>query len=189
MSKSNLSFCENFSDKNDLSISRWLTKIEWEITKNVTNDKIFSKTFLKIIYLLIIENAAAWIESNQQTSKILIKRNSTQKDVDMFCDLFQVKFSVKTYEINFENYNQKLKDFHQTKNESLLSYYSRMKSLIHKMNVKKKSFLSEIILLSYIDFIILDTIFRIFLRDLNDADIRRKITKNMKSFDKSLKSL
>ena len=63
-----------------------------------------------------------------------------------------------------------------------------MKSLIHKMNVKKRSFLSETIFLSHIDFMILDTIFRIFLRSLNDADIRRETTKNMRSFDKSLKS-
>ena len=137
MSKSNLSFRENFSDKNDLSTFRWLTKIKWEITKNVTNDEILSKTFLKIIYLLITENAVVWTELNQQASKISIKRNFTQKNVDTFCDLFQVKFSAKTYEINLENYNQKLKNFYQTKNESLLSYYSRMKSLIHKMSVKK----------------------------------------------------
>ena len=118
----------------------------------------------------------------------MIKRNSTQKNVDTFCDFFQAKFFAKTYEINLENYNQKLEDFHQTENESLLSYYSRMKSLIHKMSVKKKSFLSETISLSHIDFMILDIIFRIFLRDLNDTDIRREITKDMKSFDKSLRS-
>ena len=57
------------------------------------------------------------------------------------------------------------------------------------MSVKKKSFLSEIISLSHIDFMILNTIFRIFLKDLNDADIKKKTTKDMKSSDKSLRSL
>ena len=189
MSKSNLSFCENFNDKNDLSTFRWLTKIEWKITKNVTNDEISSKTFLKIIYLLITENAIVWTESNQQTAEILIKRNPTQKNVNTFYDLFQARFSTRTYEINFENYNQELKNFHQAKDESLLNYYSRMKALIHKMNVKKKSSLSETTFLNYIDLMILNTIFRIFLKDLNDADIKRETTKNMRSSEKSLRSL
>ena len=119
----------------------------------------------------------------------MTKRNPIQEDVDTFCDLFQARFSARTYETNPENYNQKLEDFHQAENESLLSYYSRMKSLIHKMSAKERSSLPETIPLSHIDLMILDTIFRTFLRDLNDADIRRKTTKDMRSPDKSLRSL
>ena len=189
MFKSNLFFCENFNEKNDFSTSRWLTKIEWKITKDVNNDEISSKTFLKIIYLLVIKNAVVWIESNQKTFEILIKRNSTQTDVNTFCDLFQARFSAKIYEISSENYNQKLKDFHQTENESLFKYYSRMKTLIHKMKVKKKFSLSEIIFLNHIDLMILNIIFKAFLREFNDADIRKKITKDMNSSNKFLKSL
>ena len=109
--------------------------------------------------------------------------------MNTFCDLFQAKFSAKTYEINSENYNQELKNFHQTENESLFKYYSKMKTLIHKMKVKKRFSLSEIISLNHIDLMILNTIFKIFLRRLNDADIRRKITKDMNSSNKFLKSL
>ena len=64
-----------------------------------------------------------------------------------------------------------------------------MKALIHKMKVKKKFSLSEIISLNHIDLIILNIIFKTFLRELNDADIRRKTTKDMNSTNKSLKSL
>lgn len=189
MSKPNLSFCGNFSGKDDLSASRWLAKIEWEITKDVSSDEVPPKTFLKAIYLLVTEDAAAWTESNQEASEILAKRNPTQADVDTFCGLFQARFPARTYETSPENYNQELEDFHQAEDESLLKYYSRMKTLVHKMGAKERSPLPGATPLSHIDLMVLDTIFRAFLRGLNDADIRRETTKGMGSPDKSLRSL
>ena len=55
------------------------------------------------------------------------------------CDFFQTKFFVKTYKINFENYNHELQNFRQIKNMFLLNNYNKIKVLIYKINVKKRS--------------------------------------------------
>jgi hypothetical protein len=102
----------------------------------------------------------------------------------LFCD----RFLFRVVEVISISIDVELIELRQKQNETLTAYYKRVTDLMQRADVRDRSNLhaDEFILFS-LKSVMLNIILRAFIRDLIDSEIRREVTREMISFDRSLK--
>ena len=88
-----LTFCGNFSGKDNIPAARWIRKLEFELGPFKINDAIPAQRLLTSIDLLIDE-AAKWAETNPDLVRILASPEPTDAKAIAFKNLFQERFPV-----------------------------------------------------------------------------------------------
>ncbi len=177
-----------FFDKNIISTVKWMKKLKHELIHYKINDVISSAKFLNCINFLLIDDATKWAETNSNTARILIEKNSSQEFVIAFRNLFCERFFAKFIETSIVNFDTELNELRQTFDEFINIYYKRLTALMLRVKVKNRVSSSELSLF-LLKFIILDVIMKSFVRDFINDDIRKKIIRELIMIDKSLKEL
>jgi len=72
--------------------------------------------------LLIFENALFYVKAYSITS-FIINKKFTLKRIIIFCNIFKKNFFKKITKVNIINFNNKLANLRQQKNETLILYY------------------------------------------------------------------
>ena len=89
-----------------------------------------------------------------------------------------------------QSWNHNISEFYQKSKKSFAFYYKRIIIFISKIKVKDRFiFISNFTLFSFLESIIFDQIFRIFIRNLNDQKIWKKIIRDIIFVDRSLKNI
>ena len=112
-----------------------------------------------------------------------------QLTVISFKSLLCERFFNKVVEITFVSFDVKLVELRQRDDESLIDYYKRVIDLMQRINAKNKFAFVAAIILILLEFAMLNIILRAFIKDLLNFEIRKKITKNMISSNRSLRTI
>ncbi len=117
---------------------------------------------------------------------------STQETMNIFKIIFCDRFSSRVVEVILISIDVELAELKQKSDETLTFYYKRVISLMQRVDVRDRSSSishAEEFTLSSLKSVMLDIILRAFIRDLIDSEIRREVTRDMTSSDRSLKTI
>ena len=152
------SFCGRYTSK-EVSASRWLKSFEHELSEFRNAEGLIPpSTYLHYLDLLLLGEAAEWIESNPEAVRLMATPNPTQATVDQLTSLLRERFPAKTVEVTPMSFDIELSDLRQKPNESLTSYYTRTLNLMQKYGAKDRS---PTVLLTLAESSLLDTFLRV----------------------------
>ncbi len=191
MSNFIFAFCGTFSEAENISTSRWLMKFEHEMFEYRVNNLISSDKYLFSLNKLLIDETVEWFESHLDVIRLLNDSTLIQDTINAFKFLFCDRFSSRVVEIVSVSIDVELVELKQKSDETLVSYYKRMTSLMQRVDARNRSIsssshLSESILFS-LKSAMLNIILRTFIRELFELEIRREAIRDMISSDRSLK--
>lgn len=179
-------WCGKFTGKS--SAARWLRGFDLEMApvKN-TNAAMYPQLYLQYLDLFLIDDAAVWVESNSEATRLLNEESPTQATIDEFTSLLKQKFPAPpSEEIAPITFDAELADLRQQSNETVTAYYKRTMSLMQKYGARDRS---PSVTLSLAEGSLLDTFLRTWIRGLSDATIKRKCAEVMGTTDRSLRML
>lgn len=180
-------FCGTFSGKGTISASRWIEKLEFELTVYKINGVIPSVRFMTSIDLLLTDDAAQWAEINPDAARLLSLSKPTAKDVTTFKGLFQERFPAKSsIEISTVSFDQELQGLQQNSQESVAFYYRRATAMMARIGARDRA-VDLTNTLSLLESAMLDIIIEAFIRGLDDPDIRRETIKGLGIVGRSLR--
>ena len=113
----------------------------------------------------------------------------TQFTIVSFKSLLCERFSNKIVEIIFVSFDVKLVELRQRDDESLADYYKRVIDLMQRIDAKNKFAFVVAFTFTLFEFAMLNIILRAFIRDLLNSKIKKKITKDMISSNRSLRTI
>ena len=177
--------CEKFLNKNEQSTAKWLKKLKWELTAQKINDKISFKILLKSIDLLIIEKASNWTETDSEIVHFLILNRFIVDETKRLRTLLCERFFAKIQEFTIINFDEKMMNLKQKKNETLMSYYKRITFIMFQMKAKNR----DIIVFTQTEFTFLNTTIRIFVRKINDRYVQIEAFRHLIESDRSLRNI
>ena len=179
-------FCGKFAGKT--SAARWLKALnhELESLKDESTSKVPLEKYLTYLDMLMTEDAADWVEENQDASRLLAKEDPDQDTVDQFISLFKERFPSKISEAAPVTFDSELSELKQKEDEALTSYYSRTINLMQKYGAKDRV---PAKVLSLAESSLLDTFLRQWIRGLQDGSVKRKAVEGMGAADRSMRKL
>ena len=180
-------FYDQFAKDDNIFAIRWLKKYDHEMSeyKSLNNNLISVNLYLKNFFMLFIEKTVIWLKLYLKTTRLLTEIVSDQNTVTYFRVLLCERFSSNAVEIISVFFNVELTELKQRENKLLSSYYKRVINFMQRIEVKNKN--DSAISLFMLKSIMLNTILRVFIKDITDQKIQKKIIKDMTSVVKFFK--
>ena len=170
-----------------MSASRWLKLFEHELSEFRGEDGLVPPaTYLRYLHLLLLGEAAEWVESNPEAVRLMATQSPTQATVSQFVSLLQERFPSKAVESSPVSFDLEVSELRQKQDESLKSYYSRTLNLMQKYGAKDRSIA---VVLSLAESFLLDTFLRVWIKGLSDPSIKRKAAEGMGDPSRSMKAV
>ena len=95
------------------------------------------------------------------------------------------RFLAKIQELTIINFDEKMMNLKQKKDETLMSYYKRMTFIMFQMKAKDR----DIIAFIQTEFIFLNTAIRIFVRKISDKYVQIKASRHLIELDRFLRDI
>ena len=131
--------------------------------------------------------AAEWAEANPLVQVRINKPDPTLEDVEALKTLLQDRFPQRLIETTSFKINTELESLKQQKDESLLVYYKRARSMMERAGAKDRTELG--IPLTPLEVVFLDTVMRSFVNGISDMDIKRAAARGLTSATRSFFAL
>lgn len=180
------SFCGKFTGK-DVSATHWPKAFSHELEDfQDAEGNIPPKTYLKYLDLLLIDNAADWLETNADASRLMESVSPSQDTIEHFVSLIKERFPSKAVEELLLSFHAELLELRQRVDETLTSYYSRAINFIRKYAAKDRSAGKT---LSLAESSLLDTFLRQWVEGLTNSEVKRKAAEGMAATDRSLRKV
>ena len=178
--------CGRYTGK-EMSAARWIKSFEHELSGfRRENGMIPPATYLRYLDLLLLGEAAEWVESNPEAVRLMATPDPTQATVSQFISLLQERFPSKAVESAPVSFDLEASELRQKQDESVMSYYSRTLNLMQKYGAKDRS---ATVVLSLAESTLLDTFLRAWIKGLIDPSIKRKAAEGMGDPNRSLKAV
>ncbi|MCJ1352844.1 MAG: hypothetical protein MMC33_002828 [Icmadophila ericetorum] len=163
-------FCSTFSGKNGQSGQRWLQKFEYEHERYlVAGSRITPEIYLRTVDMLLVEDAETWADTTAQVAELFLEKSPCQDDVEKFKALFNHKYPARaTIQFNFTSEIGKLR---QGPDESLESYYNRVRYLLCLAGVDEYPKLQQLPALSKTEATVLEIVLAAFIKGLSDGNL------------------
>ena len=179
-------FCGRYTGK-EMSAARWIKSFEYELSDfRDESGMIPPATYLRYLDLLLLGEAADWVESNPEAVRLMAIHDPTQATVSQFISLLQQRFPSKAVESAPVSFDLEVSELRQKQNESVSSYYSRALNLMHKYGGKDRS---ATVVLSSVEALLLDMVLRVWIKGLTDPSIKRNAAKGMGDPNRSLRAV
>ena len=170
-----------------MSAARWIKSFEHELSDfRDENGMIPPSTYLRYLDLLLLGEAAEWVESNPEAVRLMATQDPTQATVSQFISLLQERFPSKAVESAPISFDLEVSELRQKQDESVMSYYSRTLNLMQKYGAKDRS---ATVILSLAESSLLDRFLRVWIKGLIDPSIKRKAAEGMGDPNRSLKAV
>ena len=143
-------------------------------------------TYLRYIDLLLLGEAAEWVESNPEAVRLMATPDPTQATVSQFVSLLQERFPSKAVESSPVSFDLEVSELRQKQDESLMAYYSRTLNLMQKYGAKDRS---ATVVLSLAESSLLHTFLRVWIKGLSDPSIKRKAAEGMGDPSRSMRAV
>ena len=179
-------FCGKFTGK-DVSASRWLKSFNHELEDFKIDDTVPPKTFMRYFDLLMSDDAADWLETNPDASRLIEVDPPTSDTVDQIVSLIKERFPSKAVEEVPISFDAELIKLRQKPEDTLNTYYSRALNLIQKYGARDRS--ATLKVLSLAESSLLDTVLRQWVKGLYDSKIKQKAAEGMAPSDRSLRKV
>ena len=179
-------FCGRYTGK-EMSAARWIKSFEYELSDfRDEHGVIPPATYLQYLDLLLLGEAAEWVESNPEAVRLMATQDPTQATVSQFISLLQERFPSKAVNSAPVSFDLEVSELRQKHDESVMSYYSRTLNLMQKYGAKDRS---ATVILSLAESSLLDTFLRMWIKGLTDPSIKRKAAEGMGDPKRSLKAV
>ncbi len=96
---------------------------------------------------------------------------------------------MKAIEVSSISFDVELAKLHQRFDETLLSFYKRITSLMQRVRAKNRPASNFSTILTLLKSVMLDTILRAFIKEIKDHTVRKEAIREMTAADRSLKSV
>ena len=149
------------------------------------NDEISLKILLKSIDLLITEKTLNWTKTDSETVYLLTLNRSIIDETKRLRTLLSERFFAKTQEFTTINFDEKMINSRQKKNETLMSYYKKMTFIMFWMKRKDR----DIIVFLQIEFVFLKTVIRVFVRKINDRYVQIEASRHLIESNRFLRDI
>jgi len=179
-------FCGKFTGK-DVSASRWLKSFNHELEDFKIDDTVPPKTFMRYFDLLMSDDAADWLETNPDASRLIEVDPPTSDTVDQIVSLIKERFPSKAVEEVPISFDAELIELRQKPEDTLNTYYSRALNLMQKYGARDRS--ATLKVLSLAESSLLDTVLRQWVKGLYDSKIKQKAAEGMAPSDRSLRKV
>ena len=159
--------------------------MKWKLTAQKINDEISSKMLLKLIDLLIIEEASTWTETNSEIVYFLTFNHFIIDEMKRFKILLCERFSTKVQIFTTINFDEKMMNLRQKNDEILMFYYKRVAFIMFQIETRNR----DIISLIQTKFILLNTVIRIFVWRISDRYVQIEAFRHLTKSNRSLRDI
>ena len=121
-------------------------------------------------------DAANWSESYSNPIRLLADPTPTNLTVDNFKALLCERLPSKAIEVQSIFFDNELANLRQKPDEPLNTYYKRVTNLMQRVDAKDRPINSAVDSLILLESTILNTIFRAFIRELSNTEVKKKAT-------------
>lgn len=177
-----------FSGSDRLPASRWLKKLQYDLKPLYPpSHPSYFREYVNALDVLLVGEAAEWAEANPLVQVRINKLDPTLEDVEALTTLLQDQFPQRLPETTTFNINSELESLKQQKDESLLAYYKRARSMMERVGAKDRT--ESGTPLTPLGAAFLDTVMRSFVKGIRDMDIKRAAARGLTSATRSFSAL